>query len=1009
MERAKKKGTVLMTVVGVMMVLVVFLISTLVLTASSNRRSYYTYFETQAQYAAQAALDAVTNSAYSNNAFYNWVSTKVTKEAGPQAVTVDFADISGIQFTNNNKVVECTIERVDDDYIWDADTKAIHGQRAWKITATASVGRGRNQSDYTVVNYIYENYRPSSSVLDNSVANNANGSTYNYTYEGDSGSGRGGSKIGAMTRLCAASTNNNFACLGPNKSGMSLIPPGKGNYRNAADFDTTLNNNCVAVGDTVIVGNIYSNVELKTQFQQKGEGFMIWGDWNGGNANCTYWYANLNAKNAPTSYKDVNYVYVDGTLRPGQTNFFIGFDSANNTCLTAYPVNVYAGSIDTATGGQNSKTVAVMGDTFLYDTQMDSVWRGFGGSNIAAFIDNNINGNNAYLREQKISGNIFCNNKSLEIIGDQPFRVDGDLVFTNPSGTLKLSGNVTVSGKIICAGTYDPGTANVTCTGGVFVGAAAEAYRDASYTTGYHSAVPKVTETREVTTLVGSGRLVYHGNQWVEGAFWLNPPEEGVTEAGQYTREYDASDYKTETVTTTTSFDYSLFPFAFRLDEMFNKYYRWDLKTTVSGAQAVANAKADNDVKESIACGHNWENYGTFTANDNTVWYVPYTFPINETDSNKTSFLTAYEPVATSNAVNVIVGESKFDIHSVEGFKALKTGSTFPDFDSDAYTSTANGGSKTVTELYAVYHNASGEEVNAPITKRSTDGNIYVVTEDCTIDLSKHSNDVIFIDPGDHVDGNPLCIIFEGNMISNCNTTVLINNTATYNKANYAAKPTSYASQCKEDEEGTYHAVYGGRQEVYIFWKNGFGAKAQPFVMTTTGAYGGVSGSLQSCTFNVVSNPIYPKTKGSLSTVPAQFKYSYELVPNVVVFGDTKANYSFENASFINAEMITPTATVWQGNASLVKARVAYREESNCNDYVTTSYASDGLVPMFCLGSQLADVNSSTNIAMTVYIGDKNRGASSGLTRTSTDRNSSSNDLGQTYKDYFSNDHQGAH
>ena len=179
--------------------------------------------------------------------------------------------------------------------------------------------------------------------------------------------------------------------------------------------------------------------------------------------------------------------------------------------------------------------------------------------------------------------------------------------------------------------------------------------------------------------------------------------------------------------------------------------------------------------------------------------------------------------------------------------------------------------------------------------------------------------------------------------------------------------------------------------------------------MTTTGAYGGVSGSLQSCTFNVVSNPIYPKTKDSLSTVPAQFKYSYELVPNVVVFGDPKANYSFENASFINAEMITPTATVWQGTASLVKAKVTYREESNCNDYVTTSYVSNGLVPMFCLGSQLADVNSSTNIAMTVYIGDKNRGASSGLTRTSTDRNSSSNDLGQTYKDYFSNDHQGAH
>ena len=53
------KGSVLLTVTMVMFIMVMFLMSTLVLTKSASRRTYYTYFETQAQLAAEAALDAI--------------------------------------------------------------------------------------------------------------------------------------------------------------------------------------------------------------------------------------------------------------------------------------------------------------------------------------------------------------------------------------------------------------------------------------------------------------------------------------------------------------------------------------------------------------------------------------------------------------------------------------------------------------------------------------------------------------------------------------------------------------------------------------------------------------------------------------------------------------------------------------------------------------------------------------------------------------------------------------
>ena len=54
------KGTVLFTVVSVMMVLIVFLTATLALSATANRRAYTNYQQEQTEYTAKAVLEAVT-------------------------------------------------------------------------------------------------------------------------------------------------------------------------------------------------------------------------------------------------------------------------------------------------------------------------------------------------------------------------------------------------------------------------------------------------------------------------------------------------------------------------------------------------------------------------------------------------------------------------------------------------------------------------------------------------------------------------------------------------------------------------------------------------------------------------------------------------------------------------------------------------------------------------------------------------------------------------------------
>ena len=56
----KLKGTVLFTVVSVMMVLIVFLVATLALASTASKRAYTNYQQEQAEYTAKAVMEAVT-------------------------------------------------------------------------------------------------------------------------------------------------------------------------------------------------------------------------------------------------------------------------------------------------------------------------------------------------------------------------------------------------------------------------------------------------------------------------------------------------------------------------------------------------------------------------------------------------------------------------------------------------------------------------------------------------------------------------------------------------------------------------------------------------------------------------------------------------------------------------------------------------------------------------------------------------------------------------------------
>jgi len=983
LKKGKVKGSVLFTTTGVMLVLVVFLMSTMVLASSANRRSYYTYYENQAQYAAQAALDAITNSAYSDGNFHQWIITDpgLNPPTGsaptPQPITVDFTG-SNIQFTNDNDSVTCYIEPTDSNYIWDDVTQAVHEQRAWKITATASVGNGKNASEYSVSNYIYENFHVDDPNALNTVQNEGHNRIYNYA----DGSGpitpppitippTGGTLVPAILSLSASATNNNFVSLGTQYSNLSAFPRGRTRYEDApAEYLVDTANNNYAVGNIIYFNNLHSAVLRNSTFQKFGESAVYYGDLyneNAGDIAGFRWAADISdaevARMGGTiPYTSLPYVYVDGKMYANghsgsRSNaqgggFYIGYTT--NLVAGNYPVNLFCGAVNAS---EANTDFAVLGDAYLYDPALDSVicsGRMENDSALKTFAVNNVQRANTQLANQTIGGNLYCNNHSLTLGQAKRMNIDGDLVFTNRQGTLSFTNAVHVKGRVICDGTIT-GRENLTADGGVFTGADASNYYDLAYNT------------------------------------------------------YSVADYNDRADGT------PLLPYSFRLDEIFQKYYRWDLFADSSEA-AQANAANDSLVAESTAAGHSWTvqpftitqdvvqyRYETNTNDPNWNWgaayydqtlgtmvmkiangvtrtttraYVPYTEP-----RNGNAFIPGYEPVSPATALEAQTQTGALNFESVTAFDAL-LGSSAASYDQ---TNTP-----TRTDVPIVYHDANGNE------QVSTYANAFVLNQSCTINLNNstynHAN--IFIDPkaGNHSESNPLVIKFVGGKIADFQGCFIVNNTANYDP-NYTTA-TSYASQ----------NTYAGRREVFIFFDNGFGAMSGKFPFVTTGAYDQYINE----NWRVVSNPIYPGQAG-FDTLPAGIKYAYELVPNVAIFGEANGEYFFDNAAFFNADILMPNATIHNTNASNYKGYVEYREDPSSNPYNTNDKT-----PMVGVGCALVRIyDTGTNIAETVYIGDEGRGGTvqppitPGIITSTTEEDVNGDNLGQEYQDHFSNHHRG--
>lgn len=1009
-RKGKAEGSVLFTVVAVMMVMVVFLMSTLILTTSANRRSYYTFYENQAQYTAQGVLDAISNAAYSDDGFNRWVTEiKNPGQVGTINVNVDDSKVAGADVT-------AQIERIEQYYIWNEDAAAIFQQDGWKITVTATVGNGKNRTEYTMANYVFAN--PDASV-DIGETNNASWSAISgidvqNTNVPGSGGGAPTTNV-AKAVFCGSvagrNSGDNLLCLGPQTYGTRALPAGKGKYGNAPTSKFT--NNPQTVGDGVFVGNFEANCSVTFVAEKAGEGVQFFGDFYAQNM---FEFRNeLSEAYTAHVYRDIPYLYVDGNLKfNDSTSQEIGQREGGN-----YPVNLYVNQLTGAP--QNMK-----GDIYMFNPEVDSLYRSMRDTRLNKFIKDNVQKTNSSL-DAYAGGDIISCNKSLTISGNV-CEIGGDVIMANPNGSLniELNKDMVIYGAVLSAGglSINCNNHNLTVVGGVYAPTAktsitgtingvasgslaeicdatanlAESYEIGStYTdeTGgpYRSIIQNTSKSAHFESLGSRGADAESYDALISALL-----------TGNLGIQYGATYY---TDTNTSGYDFSMFPFCSRQDEIFTHYFRWDLASADQNT-ALASIGSDSLIQESMACGHTWGV--TPRSAESGTMYVPYTVPVgcdisDLTDDNSRAYSdNCFIPILETSSGSPISSNQYYN--SREAFISagnIKTEETFSHLPKKSVKFTS--------------HKADGEAVTVSL------GSVPVISESCVLNLANNNNAYnLFIDPTQGHDSNhPLYIVLEGSF-DNAALNIIVNNNCMYSTDNAAVDYENYTTYA-DLSASTGNAKYAGKSDVLIFFDSSIFA-TKDFVITTTGMYQ----QLKDYKFDVVSNPDYPGTAewNSLYNSGSKDAYKFEMIPNIIIYGEKGFDYStskwgqpaFPNGFTANAEIIMPDSIFSSKSGNVANnPSIDYREFTRSDVY--NPYANKNNIPnsknLVSMGTIMVkdfDQNNNSNVPICVYLGDMNRppdgpGQELNVTLTGGSKNSSGSAAAGNKKDHFSNDHQG--
>ena len=258
---------------------------------------------------------------------------------------------------------------------------------------------------------------------------------------------------------------------------------------------------------------------------------------------------------------------------------------------------------------------------------------------------------------------------------------------------------------------------------------------------------------------------------------------------------------------------------------------------------------------------------------------------------------------------------------------------------------------------------------------------VPVITQSCTLtprfgDGSRET--VIFIDPraNNYDEQNPMAILLDLSQYNpNNSLTILVNNNTAYHMSGSGYDYTSPVPAAVSAQESG--AVIPGRQDVLIFLKQPESSYGMPsfmikdFKLVTTGAYSITQTEEKT---PVIGSPSYalltdPESDDVLSGNPDIYKYQY--IPNVTLYGQKEASYSFQNGALFNANICMPESDLINTFSVMPYINVEYREYPE-SALPAVPYYSPNL-GLKSLGTMTVRSYSSTNGGDIVGLPDRNR------------------------------------
>lgn len=482
----KVKGTVLFTVVCVMMVLTVFLLGTLALAATANNRAVKNFSSVQTQQTAKAGVEAIMAAMRNNK--------DIAKSVNDITATTPITNIDvGFEDPSLGKIESATIEYAGVKYIIDthegSTTKnQMVAKKVVRISATAVQGKART----TVSAYVLSDPDAGNSNV-NTVTPSANGfvstgtaSTANHV------SAFGGTAFG-FDDIYGYEYEGGTRKLDVNNNPIPLT-----SYRQS-DMTFCLNNGQTVETDARINGSLSICAEnIDFLLRGTGSGITVWGSMYGKN-NLTLKTVNSvigtaeNQIKSGVSYKDIPYLYVDHALDYSSSG-------CNIVTLNDSVFNIYCGEFllgKAPTGGLKCNVYAfnecdgtTYTDKLEYDNSVHDITYTKGLSKITADNFSMLYGwTNSVLSadgtsKSVVSGNFYSNgNLELASNGAMTFgtagkgnevKVQGDLIVTIGNHTIngdlyvgnKITvngGSLTVTGKVYYDGDLPAG---ITANGG---------------------------------------------------------------------------------------------------------------------------------------------------------------------------------------------------------------------------------------------------------------------------------------------------------------------------------------------------------------------------------------------------------------------------------------------------------------------------------------------------------------------------------------------------------------